>query len=257
MVDRCRIKCNQSPLLFSISFHFFQKDVIAESEVILKLGLLFGEDNYASTEDMPSVLSFQHKLLQEYLAALYIAENAKLDSTSEFLTEAFPTWDTIESHREVVQFACGILGGSGAGIVIKHVARVLVIHTNDQLESGERPSVIHEYDFSQFSSLSLLASFQREGGVSDRNFPISKYPACRRPLAELFANTQLTYINNIDENDTLQLSPSSASIILELSSQNGVSTEQFDRLWHALCSIQANVTALYVHGIKSHCGQQA
>ena len=223
-----------------------QKDVIAESAELLKLGLLFGEDTEATTEDLPSILSFQHKLLQEYLAAVYIAENAKLDTTLTFLPQALPTWKKIEIHQEVVNFACGILAGTDASPVTNHVATVLAQIIHNELDSGKMPSImksgsgsVGDYD----KHLQLLESFQREGNVST-----SKYPSSGRILAEVLTNTKLVYITNIDEDDSLKLNPSPAQIIVKLYAVDG---KKYDRLWKALHDISANVIALHLHGIRS------
>ncbi len=243
----------------------FQKDVIAESEDIMKLGLLFGEDINATTEDLPTVLSFQHKLLQEYLSAVYIAENVKLDKTSTFLTEAFPTWEAIENHREVVQFACGMLADTDPRPITYHVAKVLAQDTNNQLNTGVKPFIIETPD-DEVNPLLLLRLFEREGKVPPEINPyLCEYPACGRPLAEVLANTQLAYITNIDKNDTLQLNPSPAKIILNLKGRrfttlfsrvadqdlDRVESERFDNLWQALHRVQENLIALHLENVTS------
>ncbi len=226
-----------------------QKDVIAESAEILKLGLLFGEDTEATTEDLPSVLSFQHKLLQEYLAAIFIAENAKLDKTSTFLPQALPTWEIIEIHQEVVKFACGILAGTDASPITNHVSNVLAIkHIHDQLNSGIMPSILMEPStIIDSRPLSLLASFHKEGSVSTVINPhLCEYPACGQPLAEVLASTGLVYITDIDKNDSLQLSASHAQIIVKLKYGR-----RYGRLWQALHDISANVIALDLEDLRS------
>ncbi len=233
------------------------ENVIAESAEILKLGLLFGEDTEATTEDLPSVLSFQHKLIQEYLAAIYIAENAKLDKTSTFLPQALPTWKQIEIHQEVVNFACGILAGTDASPITNHVSNVLAKYYHDQLDSGIKPSIFETYS----GPLLLLASFHKEGNVSTVINPhLCKYPACGHPLREVLANTQLAYINNIDEKDSLQLSPSPVQIIVNLKYEQWnklfgkkmkVIGKEYDRLWKALNDISANVIALHLERVRS------
>ncbi len=220
---------------------YLQKDV-AESEDILKLGLLFGEDIDATAEDLPAVLSFQHKLIQEYLAAVYIAQNTKQDTAGTFLHEAFPSWEKIETHREVVQFACGILADTDAksDCITNHVAKVLAQHIHNELNAG------NELQYSDL--LSIVQSCQKEGGISAFNPYLSEYPACGRPLAEVLDNTQLAYIDGILENDTLQLNPSSSQIIVKL---DRVDSETYDRLWQALQSKQCNVIALDLCLVRS------
>ncbi len=213
-----------------------QKDVIAESEAILKLGLLFGEDTNATTEELPSVLSFQHKLLQEYLAAVYIVEYFKLETAETFLTEAFPTWEAIETHREVVQFCCGILAEIDASPIANHVAKVQAQNINYGLNDGKRLHI----DFS------ILKACQNEGSFSLLNPYLSEYPAHGLPLARVIANTELAYITYIDKNDTLDLTPSTAQIIVKL----GWVPSEFYKLWHALYSVHANVIALHLEDVR-------
>ncbi len=232
-----------------------QKDVVAESAEILQMGLLFGEDIQATTEDLPAVLSFQHKLLQEYLAAVYIVDNIKLDTTSTFLEEAFPTWGKIESHREVVKFACGLLAETDANPITHHVAKVLAQDTRTKLNTGAERHLIYHLDI----PLSLLASFQREGKVSNEINPyLCEYPACGRPLGEVLANTELACITDIDKSHTLELNPSSAQVILCLKSdslapekEKKTVTDWFDRLWRAFLDTQTDVIAIYMHGVQS------
>ncbi len=196
------------------------------------------------------MLSFQHKLLQEYLAAVYIAENVKLGPTSEFLTKAFPTWEQIKNHKEVVQFACGIMGDVDASLITEYVANVINQNTHNRLDVGE------EY-IEVGTRLSLLKTFEREGSVHTAINPyVCEYPACGRPLAEVLANTQLAYITHIDYRDALQLSPSPTQIILYLfgvsnEDPDGVSSREFDRLWQALHSMKANIIAIDVGDIRS------
>ena len=240
--------CFYDPKCVHVHVFYLQKDVVAESANILKLGLLFGEDIQATTEDLPAMLSFQHKLLQEYLAAVYIAEHVKLDTTSTFLTEAFPTWEKIENHREVVQFACGILGDTDAHPITYHVAKVLAQHTHNQLNAGVQLSIIGN------NALSLLRLFEREGKVSlEINPYLCEYPACGRPLAEVLANTELAYITDIDKNDTLELNTSPAQIIVNLNGYNWERSvgDWFDRLWQSLYQIQAHVIGLRLVRVRS------
>ncbi len=185
------------------------------------------------------MFSFQHKLIQEYLAAVYIAEKAKNDTTSSFLTELFPNWETVENHSNVVQFVCGILAETDASPVANHVAKVISNHICIQLDTGKSL---------KFLPLSFLELCQREGHVSNAINPyLCRYPSCGHPLNEVLANTELVYITDTNKNDTLQLIPSPAKIILELNGYRGnFDHDSFRRLWQALYSIQANVIAVFL-----------
>ncbi len=215
-----------------------QNDVLAESEEILKLGLLFGEDIQATTEDLPAVLSFQHKLIQEYLAAIYIVESVKTGESSTILAQTFQTWEKIDNHKEVVLFTSGMLAETDATPVTNHVATVLAQIIHNELDTGKEPSIMKRND----KHLPLLLSFQREGMV-----PTSMYPGCGRPLAEVLANTDLVCITDIDENDPLKLSASS-QIIVNL---RKVHVKKYDRLWNAISDIHGNIIALRLFGVSS------
>ena len=158
------------------------------------------------------MLSFQHKLIQEYLAAIYIAENVKADETSTFIEQEFPTERKISDHKEVLLFTCGILAdtNSDANPVVNHVGKILAEHTQNQINTGKEPLLI---DIARRLP-PLLPLLEKEGGTTTINPYMCEYPACGRPLAEVLANTQLAIIDGIDANDPLQLNPSSAQIIL-------------------------------------------
>ena len=220
---------------------YFQNDVIAQSENILKLGLLFGEDIDSTSQDLPSVLSFQHKLLQEYIAAVYIAENVKADTAETFIAEALPTWEKIETHREVVQFTCGILAVTGATPLINHVAKYQVELIHEELIDATHES----------PDISILTSCHKESGSFTINQHLSLYPSCNQPLDDVLANTELVYIDDIADNDSLQLNPRSAQIIVELRRNSQMNNEKYDRLWEALYSAHANVIGLNLFSITS------
>ncbi len=220
-----------------------QEDVVAESDEILQLGLLFGEDVDATTSDLPAVLSFQHKLIQEYVAALYIAEQVQMEDPSTFLTEAFPTWEKIENHREVVLFTCGILADTDASPITQHVAKVLNEHTKSQLNGGLQMSVMIPEFFQ------LIASFNVEGNVSTDNPYITEYPQCSRPLVDILANTELAVITSLNENDTFQLGPCSADILLNVSRKE---EGKLRRVWETLPTTHyTNINALYTTQIRT------
>ncbi len=223
-----------------------QRDVVAESEQILKLGLLFGEDIGATTDDFPEVLSFQHKLLQEYLAAIYITENAQLETSPSFLVDVFPTWEKIENHREVVQFACGLLAESDASLLINHVGRVLAQYTIDQLNTGVKLSVTGDESCILFS---LLDRFEKEANILKQIHPyFHRYNKCGHSLDKVLKNTEFAYIEDIIGH-TFELNQSQAQIILNF--YNCSNCRNFDTAWYALNTMQANVVALHYRGDTS------
>ena len=193
------------------------------------------------------VLSFQHKLIQEYLAAVYIAEHVKQDATSTFLKDTFPTWEEIKTHREVVQFTCGLSSDTDAHTIVNHIAQISANHVHNDLNDGKLSI-----------DSSIVKSCQKEGGLSALNPYFAEYPSCGCPLAEVLANTELAYITGVNKNDTLRLSPSRAKIIVYLHSRS-LHEMRSDiymhySLWDALYAISANVIALHIevsNGIRN------
>ncbi len=142
----------------------------------------------------------------------------------------------IENHREVVQFACGILDETDASPITNYVAKVLSEHTHKDINNGG--NVIHGKSLSLHGKLSLLGACLKEGGVPLVTPYLTWYPACGYPLAEVLTNTNLVVITDIHKNDPLELKASPAQIILDIDEAD---SDMFDRLWQALHSIPANI----------------
>ncbi len=216
-----------------------------ESEDILKLGLLFGEDTEATSEEMPEVLSFQHKLLQEMVAAYYIADQAKTNVS--FLNDAFPSWGRVETHKEVVQFTCGLLARSeiGARAITDHVAHTLGAGITALINDGRvkifqvEPSNI----WTARIDFALWKLLQEEGRVTHVSPYFSEYPDCGNPLAEVLSNTGLALITGVDSKDSLKVESSTAYVILSLAETG---KGEFSRLWKALKSAKTNIVALHL-----------
>ncbi len=196
------------------------------------------------------MLSFQHKLIQEYLAAVYIAENLQEDTAETFLEKLFPIWEKIQTHQEVVLFSCGLLAATDTSpvCITNYVGKVLAKRIHTELDSSGK-------------GLNMLQSCEKEGGISAVNPFVSQYPACGHPLAEVLANTKLAWITDVDENDTLQLNPSSAEIILKLyidiegegwiGIHDNANNDKYYRLWKALNSTHANIAVLDLGRLRS------
>ena len=73
-------------------------------DVALSSGLLLGSQHEVSGEEETSHLSMWHKLVQEYLAACHMADEADHNNPA-IVTDLFKTWDDITMHhQEVAQF---------------------------------------------------------------------------------------------------------------------------------------------------------
>ncbi len=207
------------------------------SPEILKIGLLFGEDVNATTMDLPAVLTFQHKLIQEYLAAVYIAEKIKLSASTIFLTEAFPTKEKMVLHKEVLQFACGILGETdNASPLVNHIGSLLAQDVYQQLNLG----II--LDLSGIDI--ILKPCEKESGITRPNPYLCEYPSCEHPLAEVLSASKLVYINGVSRTDTLHLIPCSADILL----YPPIDIAIRDKLLQALEGKEASVISLRLSG---------
>ncbi len=99
--------------------------------------------------------------------------------TPGVLDETFPTWQEIETHKEVVHFLCGLLAERGATSVTDHVAQLLLQHTHDQLNTGETLSVLKDM-VEPSIALMLMEAFRKEGGVPAFNQYLSVYTQNKR-----------------------------------------------------------------------------
>ncbi len=211
------------------------------------MGLLFGSDTDDSTEDLPEVLSFQHKLIQEMLAAYYVADQVQKDAS--ILETAFPTWNAIKQHEDVVRFTCGLLASTetSAKPVVDHVSKVLVELTMNERKSAEKFSIMYTvWGFASHpQAFEILSSFQEEGSVyiSDVNPYLAFYPACRHPLAELLAKTRLVYINGFNCKDAISVGHTDAYVILDVS-YFMMRHEDYHRLWKVLQSTTTKLLAI-------------
>ncbi len=220
-------------------FTLLQKDIMKAPEDLLKLGLLFGQEVDLATEDLPEVLSFQHKLIQEYIAAICIARQIKADAA--FLNTAFPSWEKIEMHREVLRFTCGLLADHDASPVANHIASILVKHTHDQLLIG-----VNLLTIVQNESQDIIESCNIEGHQSALNTNLSVYPSCGWHLSEALKHSRLVLINGVNEHDPLQLSASSVPVILNIrKGKCSGKQRELSRLMNALTSSHINVQGIH------------
>ena len=146
----------------------FQADIIAESETILKLGLLFAKDAELTPQGIPEVMTFQHKLFMEYIAAVYLSEQTK--QNPEYIKSVFPTWKDIEKHSEIFKFTCGLLKDTGADHIVDHAVECSKQYCLEQLEGGKFLSF-----FKNDRMFSTLDAIQREAGITNANcgvFPL-------------------------------------------------------------------------------------
>ncbi len=86
---------------------------------MLELGLLMTEEPGVMEEDDEELYSFQHKLLHEYTAAIYVSK--QIEENPHFLSQHFPTHMDIYNYREVIAFCVHILRSQNASLPLKCV----------------------------------------------------------------------------------------------------------------------------------------
>ena len=112
--------------------------------MVFKLGLLFGCDVNNCEEEESELVSFQHKIIHEYIAALYITDQAEKDPT--FLKKAFPDWIHVKNHIEVYRFCCGFASEQSKSIFMDYFIKTMVDYTSDMLRQGwDRPTHVYTY----------------------------------------------------------------------------------------------------------------
>ncbi len=227
-----------------------QDDVIKESEDLLKLGLLFGQEADLETEDFPEVLSFQHKLIQEYLAAFYIAKQVENDRS--YLETWFPDFSAINSHLEVLKFTCGLLAISDATPVTNHAGHILANYALREFRDGGIG-----YRLFHGAIVESLQTLHKEGCVSSINQFLCLYPSCGYPLSEAIQNSRLVIIQGVDKNDSLQLAPSSVPVIVNIIHGNyenyADKEKEVNRLMKALSAAHINLQCILSSVIDDLC----
>ncbi len=206
---------------------------------LLKLGLLFGQDVDITTEGLPEILTFQHKLIQEYMAAIFVAKQIKADAA--FLSKTFPTWKIIETHCEVLRFASGLLAEHDAGPMANHIANILVKDTHYELgfPTDFPPTIMQE------STQEIIESCNVEGHLPAFNPNLCVYPSCGHHLADAIKHSRFVLLNGVNEHDPLQLQASSVPVILNIMKDNcGGKQREVNRLMNALTSSHINVQAI-------------
>ena len=106
---------------------------------MLELGLLMTEEPGVMEEEDEELYSFQHKLLHEYTAAIYVSK--QVEENPHFLSQHFPTHADIYNYREVIAFCVHILRSQNALLplerVICHVSNTFSGVVYDKLTKGK------------------------------------------------------------------------------------------------------------------------
>ena len=111
---------------------------------VYNLGLLFGCDVNNYEENDFELVSFLHKIIHEYIAALYIVDQVEKDLS--FLSRTFPTWTHIKKHIEVYRFCCGRGNEQSKSVFVDYFIKTMVDFTSDMMSQGwDRPTHVYTY----------------------------------------------------------------------------------------------------------------
>ncbi len=202
-----------SYITFFLFSFLLQTDVLAESEDILYFGLLFAEEFQYSTDQSTEILTFQHRMLQEFTAAFYICQMV-MNEASSFLKNAIPNLSCIYKQGEVIKFVCGLLRKTNDGaLMVDHVCRNINEYIVKILESSNRLTIC-ELTCIPNTYKSLIGILQEEAGLSTLCEYFSIYPECGKPFCEVFAQSKLTLITDISDIDTEKFEASDNVIII-------------------------------------------
>ena len=157
-------------------------------------GLVHEIDAKATVRGRQKRVTFPHKLFMDYLAAWYLCNQDIYES----LKQAFPTWDDVLKHTEVVRACCGLMKGREE--VITHVVNLLKVKI---LTVG---GLI-------FSKYMAMQSIQEECQAKNPHFVV--YPSHGRSLSQTLNTAKLVVIEDLtgEENDAAL--PCNADIVID------------------------------------------
>ncbi len=134
----------------------------------LELGLLMTEEQDITSEDDEELYSFQHKLIHEFLAALYVSQEITLNV--DFLNENFATCRDIEKHIEVISFCINIIASSSkdAQSIVTFATGMFAERVGKQLANGEL-GMVEMYEV-QSALLPMQQAFSGSQEVKEAQF---------------------------------------------------------------------------------------
>ncbi len=157
-------------------------------------GLVHEIDAKVTVRGRQKRVTFPHKLFMDYLAAWYICNQ----DIQESLKQAFPKWDDIRKHYEVVKSCCHLMMGQED--VITHIGTVF---KEKIVQTGENRDHL------------ILSLLQDECGLQNPYF--EEYPQCERSLSEMLCTAKLVVITDLtDEVDDDDELPCNADIVIVL-----------------------------------------
>ena len=153
------------------------------SEDVLTSGLVHEIDAKVTARGRQKRVTFPHKLLMDYLAAWYLCH----DNIQENLRQAFPTWDDVRKHEEVMRVCCGLM--KGREDVIMHLVNLCKerIKEGKWIHSGLY-GLSHDYEF--------MVRLQNECGIKNPHFVV--YPLHGHSLSQVINTAKLVIVHNLD-----------------------------------------------------------
>ncbi len=145
-------------------------------------------------------MTFPHKLFMDYLAAWHICRFTQ--NIQESLKQAFPAWDDVWKHEEVVRACCGLMKGREE--VIMHVISVVKVRLMQET-----------LDF--YSYYGTASSLQNECGIQTPLFV--EYPACGHPLSQVLNTAKLVLITDLTGEEYDDDLPCNADIVIATNDQ--------------------------------------
>ncbi len=202
---------------------------------MLKLGLLFGQEDNVVAGHLPEALSFQHKLIQDYFAALFLAKKAQEDES--FLTSAFKNVYDMFIDNEVLKFTCGRLDPQDAYSVTNCIAKIVADQALEDLNMGG--SIRKHF-------IKRLQSYHDQSSHLAISPHLCIYPSCGCPLSYALKFSKLVIIDGLNEKDPLTLEAPTASIIISLPNEKSLKDggKEVSRLMKALSSAHANLIGI-------------
>ena len=133
----------------------------------------------------------------DYLAAWYLCRATQ--NIEESLKQAFPAWDDLEKHEEVVRACCGLMKGREE--VVMHVINVLKVLLKQEM--------IYWYSYR-----GTMSSLQNECGIQTPLFV--RYPSCGHPLSQVLNNAKLVVIDDLTGEEYDDALPCNADIVIDI-----------------------------------------
>ncbi len=152
-------------------------------------GLVHEIDAKVTLKGRQKRVTFPHKLFMDYLAAWYICSL----NIEQSLKQAFPTWNDVVKHKEVVRACCRLMKGRDE--VIMHFINVLKLDN-------------------RWHHVDTLLSYQNECGLQTAY--IVKFPSHGLPLSKVLNSAKLVVIEKLTDEGNDDDLPCNADIAINI-----------------------------------------